>query len=110
MYCSFCFGRCKLIGSEKPPTERFYIEMNLRNQKRLISSCYNVVAITNLMIGRSKYGGFTWKYGLTFISLREFYFLGDLNAGMEQVALRNFYNSPSFIDLIRPKYFQTLHN
>ena len=42
-YYDFCSRRCtrKLIGSEKSRIDGFYIEMNQRKQKWLISCCYN---------------------------------------------------------------------
>ena len=46
----------KLIGSEKPSIEAFFVEMNLRKQKWLISCSYN----PNKSI-LDQHGGFKYK-------------------------------------------------
>ena len=100
----------KLIGSKNSPIKGFYLEINLRKQKWLMSCSYNP---SKSMIGQH-------VEALSKNMDLHFYFLGGINAGMGHAALKDFCNfyfltnlknpsKPSCIDLIltnHPNYFQ----
>ena len=67
----------KLIGSEKPPIEGFYVEMNLRKQKWLISCSYNP---NKSMIGQYLEALSNKGMDLHSSTYANFIFLGDFNA------------------------------
>ena len=109
----------ELIGSKKSPIEGFFAEINLRKQKWLITCSYN---LNKSMIVQHE-EALSKIMGLHLSTYENFIFLGNFNAGMEHVVLKDFFNFYSLtnlsnkhtcqilqsrIDLIltyRPKYF-----
>ena len=113
----------KLIASETPPVESFYVEVRLRKQKSLISCSYD----PNKSMASPHMDVLGKNMDLYSSTYEESMFLGDFNAGMEHSALKDFCNlysltslinkptcwknptKPTCIDLIltnHPKFFQ----
>ena len=76
----------KLIVSETPPVEGLYVEVKLKKQKWLISCSYN----PNKSRIRQHMEALAKNMDLYFSTYEKFIFLGDFNAGIEHLALKDF--------------------
>ena len=86
----------KVIASETPPVEGFYVEVKLRKQKRLISCSYN----PNKSMTCQHMKALAKNMDLYSSTYENFIFLGDFNASMEHSALKDFCNLYSLTSLI----------
>ena len=83
-----------MIAFETHPVEGLYVEVKLRKQKWLISSSYNPNKSCQHMEALAK------NMDLYSSTYENFIFLGDFNAGMEHLALKDFCSLYSLTSLI----------